>query len=148
MIYSGFGAKRQKKEMTHRFPCQDACASNRWISFFSCQVLQLLTLEAASQKRLSVFLSLRSKPLQSNASSKASLPLMQQLAAQAGLAAETLSLRSTALKVLYRLVATEHEQCNQSLPEGGGLRERTKATNSGFLRKPANSLSRRASLMG
>src|SRR6476646_4610773 len=58
--------------MTHRFPCQDACASNRWVNllFFSCQVLQLLTLEAASQKRLSLFLSLRSKPLQSNASSK------------------------------------------------------------------------------
>ena len=42
------------KEMTHRFPCQDAFASNRWISFLyvSCQVLQLLTLEAASRKRL------------------------------------------------------------------------------------------------
>jgi hypothetical protein len=31
--------------------------------FFSCQVLQLLTLEAASLKRLSLSLSLRSKPL-------------------------------------------------------------------------------------
>jgi hypothetical protein len=37
---------------------------------------------------------------------------------------------------------------NQLLPEGGGLSERTKATNSGFLRKPANSLSRKAPLMG
>jgi hypothetical protein len=37
---------------------------NRWINFFSCQVLQLHTLEAASLKRLSLFLSLRSKPLQ------------------------------------------------------------------------------------
>ena len=35
--------------------------------FFSCQVLQLLTLEAASRKRLSLFLSLRSKPLQNKA---------------------------------------------------------------------------------
>jgi hypothetical protein len=44
----------KNKEMTHRFPCQDACASNRWISFLyvSCQVLQLLTLEAASRERL------------------------------------------------------------------------------------------------
>src|SRR4051794_35638716 len=33
--------------------------------FFSCQVLQLLTLEAASQKRLSLSLSIRSKPLRS-----------------------------------------------------------------------------------
>src|SRR6478609_2402411 len=56
--------------MTHRFPCQDACAPEPVDQFFSCQVLQLLTLEAASRKRLSSFLSLRSKPLQSNASSK------------------------------------------------------------------------------
>jgi len=35
--------------------------------FFSCQVLQLLTLEAASRKRLSLSLSLRSKPLKSKA---------------------------------------------------------------------------------
>src|ERR1041385_125138 len=55
--------------MIHRFPCQDACASNRWINllYFSCQLLQLLTLEAASRKRLSLFLSLRSTPLQSTA---------------------------------------------------------------------------------
>jgi len=38
--------------MTHRFPCQDACASEPVDQFFSCQVLQLLTLEAASRKRL------------------------------------------------------------------------------------------------
>jgi hypothetical protein len=61
--------QRDQKEMTHRFPCQDACASNRWISFFyfGCQLRQLLTLEAASRKRLSLFLSLRSKPLLSSA---------------------------------------------------------------------------------
>src|SRR5579864_8496274 len=42
----------RQKQMTHRFPCQDAYASNRWISFFSCRVLQLLRLEATAQKRL------------------------------------------------------------------------------------------------
>ncbi len=41
-----------------------------------------------------------------------------------------------------------HEQINQLLPEGGGLSERTKATNSGFLRRPANSLSCKAPLIG
>src|SRR6476659_1308752 len=47
----------KNKEMTHRFPCQDAFSSNRWVNllYFSCQVLQLLTLEAASRKRLSLF---------------------------------------------------------------------------------------------
>ena len=53
-LANGVERSDKSKEMTHRFPCQDACASNRWISFlyFSCQVLQLLTLEAASRKRL------------------------------------------------------------------------------------------------
>lgn len=76
--------------MIHQFPCQDAFASNRWINFLyvRCQVLQLLTLEAASRKRLSLSLSLRSKPLQSNAFAHASMPCCRQLAAQAGLAAD------------------------------------------------------------
>ena len=38
--------------------------------------------------------------------------------------------------------------CDQLFPEGGGLSERRKATNSGFLRRPANSLSCSALLMG
>jgi hypothetical protein len=32
MIYGGSQQSDKNKEMIHRFPCQDACASNRWIS--------------------------------------------------------------------------------------------------------------------
>ena len=67
MLAGGLEHSDKNKEMTHRFPCQDAYASEPVDQFFSCQVLQLLTLEAASRKRLSLSLSLRSKPLQSKA---------------------------------------------------------------------------------
>jgi hypothetical protein len=71
--------QRDQKEMTHRFPCQDACASNRWISFLLWLPVTAATYirSSISEKVVFVFVaSLQTAPEQ-RFQAEALLPLMQ-----------------------------------------------------------------------
>jgi hypothetical protein len=74
-------------------------------------------------------------------------PLQILSLANGDLGKTQLAQRAVDLALIER-IASEHEQIDQLLSEGGGLSERTKETNSGFLRRPANSLSWSALLIG